>query len=364
MASTDPNGHDTAILNSNSCKNLDTTGGTGIVDPAGCLYFNIKLDECSTQVNAVSDPNNPDDPALNYIEFTQQLSSEITDVYQQEPNSPSVNLGNTLDSQFLALISNAPRVSIDFKCRYTQEYTTDSSAVATSPDDVTENLVSTGRFAYSLDTVQPVDMTGEDNHNLDQVATWRPIHSTDSDDADAAYNVGNTLYFKICAQQDLSNIMFSVPDCTVSQPATGESYKIIDDHCPDQFVDTAREGRWHHGFFTTWAGNELPLPTGQKADLDVYDPTNLATDECLLFSYTVFEFISSAGSNNDLKLSCNVKACDYSETNPDNMEPCLIHDASSCSSGLGGRKKRSTQFKNEQYVTISQTIKVNPTENL
>ena len=46
--------------------------------------------------------------------------------------------------------------------------------------------------------------------------------------------------------------MKTFKDCTVSQPATGESYKIIDDHCPDQFVNTQREGRWHDGFFETW----------------------------------------------------------------------------------------------------------------
>jgi len=155
--------------------------------------------------------------------------------------------------------------------------------------------------------------------------------------------------------------MFSVPDCTVSQPATGESYKIIDDHCPDQFVNTERQGRWHDGFFGTWPNNKIPLPAGHKPELDIYDPTDLATDQCLLFSYTVFEFISNAGTDNNLKLSCNVKACDYSDTNPDNMEPCVTHDT--CSSGLGGRKKRSAMFKNEQYVTISQTIKVIPTEN-
>ena len=57
-----------------------------------------------------------------------------------------------------------------------------------------------------------------------------------------------------------------------------------------------------------------------------------------------------------------MKACDYSDTNPDNMEPCVVHDT--CSSGLGGgRKKRSTEFRNEHYVTISQTIKIIPTEN-
>ena len=56
---------------------------------------------------------------------------------------------------------------------------------------------------------------------------------------------------------------------------------------------------------------KIPLPVGHKPELDIYDPTDLATDECLLFSYTVFEFISSAGSDNNLKLSCNVKGEDF-----------------------------------------------------
>ena len=86
-----------------------------------------------------------------------------------------------------------------------------SSAVATLPDDITENLVSTGRFAYSLDTVQAVDSAGKPTFDLNNVVAWSTIHSTDPDDADAAYDVGKTLFFKICSQQDLTNIKFSVP---------------------------------------------------------------------------------------------------------------------------------------------------------
>ena len=40
--------------------------------------------------------------------------------------------------------------------------------------------------------------------------------------------VGSTLYFKICSENNLSNIYFSVPDCTVSNDDDSMTYNIID----------------------------------------------------------------------------------------------------------------------------------------
>ena len=40
--------------------------------------------------------------------------------------------------------------------------------------------------------------------------------------------VGSTLYFKICSENNLSNIYFSVPDCTVSNDDESMTYNIID----------------------------------------------------------------------------------------------------------------------------------------
>ena len=90
--------------------------------------------------------------------------------------------------------------------------------------------------------------------------------------------------------------------------------------------------------------NEMPTGSSLSA-------TNLATDQCLLFSYTVFEFISNSDESNDLKLTCNVKACEFSETNPDNMAPCVENTCG------GGRKRRSILEK-EQYVTVSQSFTI------
>ena len=48
------------------------------------------------------------------------------------------------------MINTDPRVSVDFTCKYTADYTTTQAAVATSPDNVTKHLMSQGMFAYSL----------------------------------------------------------------------------------------------------------------------------------------------------------------------------------------------------------------------
>ena len=48
------------------------------------------------------------------------------------------------------MINTDPRVSVDFTCKFTADYTTQQAAVATSPDSVTKHLMSQGMFAYSL----------------------------------------------------------------------------------------------------------------------------------------------------------------------------------------------------------------------
>ena len=67
-----------------------------------------------------------------------------------------------------------------------------------------------------------------ENNNLETDPSPTTIHST-SGEAGDAYNVGETLYFAICDNQNLNNVYFSVPECTVSsgirdpQTKTGRS---------------------------------------------------------------------------------------------------------------------------------------------
>ena len=74
-----------------------------------------------------------------------------------------------------------------------------------------------------------------------------------------------------------------------------------------------------------------------------------------LNSYTVFEFVTNASDQNDLRLTCKVKACEYSSDDPEAMGACI--DDSVCSPGRRGRKRRSVG-NSERYTTISQRIRV------
>ena len=74
-----------------------------------------------------------------------------------------------------------------------------------------------------------------------------------------------------------------------------------------------------------------------------------------LHSYTVFEFVTNASDQNDLRLSCKVKACEYSADDPLAMGACI--DDSVCSPGRRGRKRRSVG-DSERYTTVSQRIRV------
>merc|ERR1712176_1408456 len=293
----------------------------------GCLTFVVGLDECSMQVNADYDNNK--------LTFMQELISTDFDSVQQ------VNLlGNTGPN---ALINYDPRVSVDFTCEYTADYVTDNAEVTTNPDEVTNNLKSTGVFGYALKTVQPSMQDFNDLGN-----TWTDVHST-ADGRD--YMVGSTLYFQVCDQQELSNVYFSVPECTVYNDDMSESYQIITDHCPDQFVNTQRVGRYYDNRFMTWNADSdkagfIPMPTGSTLAA-----TDLATNQCLTFSYTVFEFVSNADDSADLKLSCKVKACEYSEAHPDNMATCIDNTCNG-----SGRKRRS--LDSENYVTATQNFRV------
>jgi len=338
---TDVNGNAAAngnnVIKDGACTDTSVVGMAGDVDgdgvdDSGCLAFGIKLDECSTAVDA--------NYATNEITFTQQLSSIVTITNEQ-----SAAMQSTLNDGILGgLISREPRVAIDFKCQYTSDYTTDIAAVETASDDVNNDLLGSGKFGFSLETMQP---SSDDFDDL--TTTWDQYHSTQDGNE---YTVGHTLYFRICSQQDLSNIYFSVPDCTVKNHNETESYKIIDNHCPDPFVNTVREGRVHQDRFQTWKAGETftPMPTGST--LVESDRT---TDQCLMFSYTVFEFISNANESSDLKLTCNVKACEYSDVHPDAMAPCVD---GACPGGANGRKRRSLFGKREKYSTVSQTFRV------
>merc|ERR1719197_2318546 len=263
----------------NSCDvpgmgvDVDVNGDNKVDD--GCISFVIDLDQCSMAVTA--------DYENNKLTFMQELVS--TDVVGYITQAPALS-GTQLNGD--SMINFDPRVSIDFTCEYTADYVTDSSGVTTTSDEISNDLSSSGQFGYSLRTVEA------SNADLNSILnSWTQVSSTG--DNGTNYVVGSELVFEICDQQQLSNVYFTVPDCTVYNHNMTESYQIITDHCLDPFVNTKRVGRIYDDQFRTWDAQAdlIPMPSGSS--------------------------LASA----DLKLSCKVKACEYSDDSPDNMSTCL-----------------------------------------
>jgi len=291
---------------------------SNITDPLseGCITFDVKLDECSTKVEA--------NYADNILTFTQTLVSDVAVHMQTGP----IGLG--------AIVSKSPRVSVEFTCEYRTDYETSPGNAIVSPDEVNNALEAQGQFVFNLNTIV------RDAGRSGAVSSGWSIHDSQSD----PYMVGSTLYFEICHSNPLHNIYFSVPDCTVKNYNNTESYKILDGHQLDVFVGTARVGRQYGGVYEDWAGDKstnVPMPAGSA-----HEASDVISNECLVFSYTVFEFVSSAEDDGDLRLSCDVHACNYDDEEPDDIEPCL---------DLSSRKRRSTDSETYYRVAVDVPIK-------
>jgi hypothetical protein len=292
----------------------------GIVDLSeGCVEFEVRLDECSTRVEA--------DYENNILSFTQNLVSEV----QPHMQTGAIGLG--------AIVSKAARVSVEFTCEYKTDYETSPGNAIVSPDEVNNALESQGQFVFNLNTIQL------DPGRMAHSSGWS-IYDSQSD----PYMVGSTLYFEICSANILSNIYFSVPDCTVKNANETESYKILDNHNLDVFVATARVGRQYEGMYKDWTEAEGPI--SMPASDDTF--TDEISNECLVFSYTVFEFITSNENDGDLRLSCDVHACNYDDGAPEDIAACV---------SSGGRKRRDA-LMHETYYRVSLNIPIQHTDQV
>ena len=315
--------------NDNSCNENGGPEGTAIVsNPAtacpaeiddmteGCVSFDVRLDECSTQVEA--------DYTNNILSFTQNLVSEV----QPHMQTGAIGLG--------AIVSKAARVSVEFTCEYKTDYETGPGNAIVSPDAVNNALESQGAFVFSLNTI---------SRDARMSSGWS-IYDSQSD----PYMVGSTLYFEICSANILNNIYFSVPDCTVKNANETESYKIMDNHNLDVFVATDRVGRQFGGVYQDWteAGAPIDMPGTGGAST-----TEEISNECLVFSYTVFEFITSNDSDGDLRLTCDVHACNYDDDAPEDISACVS----------ASRRRRDT-LMHEKFYRVSMNIPIQHTDQV
>jgi len=133
-------------------------------------------------------------------------------------------------------------------------------------------------------------------------------------DPESMIMVGETLFFSIESTTTINGLVFTVLDCTVSDPTLGAEYDILTDQCADPFVGTT---------------------IGALSDAAMLE-----------YSYTAFQFAGTIGSETQEKLSCSVLVCDSTAASG----PCL--DTPTC----GGRRKRAADEGQLFYVSQTFTL--------
>lgn len=138
-------------------------------------------------------------------------------------------------------------------------------------------------------------------------------------DKDSLIMVGETLFFSIESATSIDGLVFTVLDCTVSDPNLGAEYDILTGQCADPYVGTA-----------------------MLSD----DP--LADAAMLKYSYTAFQFAGVIGTESEEKLSCSVLVCESGNSST----PC--GSTPTC----GSRKRRSEEIDGQVfYVSSTFTLK-------
>ena len=152
-------------------------------------------------------------------------------------------------------------LAMEFECQYGTEY-----------DDVSNNrTIIGGNIVTSASSQKGTFGKGSLGFSLN--------FYTDSDydttvDPESMIMVGETLFFSIESTATINGLVFTVLDCTVSDPTLGSEYDILSDQCPDVYVGTT-------------------------------SPT-LSDAAKLELSYTAFQFAGATGTESEEKLACSV----------------------------------------------------------
>ena len=132
-------------------------------------------------------------------------------------------------------------------------------------------------------------------------------------------HVGSKLHFGIEISNQISNIEFSVTDCTVKNKQHGLEYGILNNQCANK-----------------------------RVKFKIFD--NLDS-KLTKFSYRVFEFRQARAKS--LHLSCNVLVCDVNDEN----SKCKSGGSGGVNGSCGSRRRRHAEFLEEDKVyRISQEI--------
>lgn len=190
-----------------------------------------------------------------------------------------------------AIINTYDRYSVSFTCDYATTY--DDIGTTTN---VTSSLMSgpvdgEGALVFSLNTY--TDST------------------FGTQDTSGTVRVGTTLYFTIEILNPITDVDFSVTDCTVSNTDKSLSYDILTNRCPNNRVN--------FNIITNKSGTQTQ------------------------FSYTVFEFKNDNAAT--LHLSCNIVVCQASDA----LSTCA-------STAACGRRRRRSFDDNQTYYRVAKDM--------
>lgn len=219
-----------AGLSDKSCKAILTEGE----DFNGEAYYSIRteLDECSTDINL---------DKINKI-------ADFSNAFSLSPESENG-------------IIKAKTTMFDFQCRYPTTLTAGNDKTVEAGTSTQVGFSGSGQFDYSL--------------NFYNDDTFSEIV------VDASVTIGETIYFALDAGKAINGLQFSVFDCEVSEDDL--SYKILDNRCPDEFVDT---------FVSSNAGTET-----------------------VQMSYTAFQFDQNIMKQVETRLECSIEICNANDFN-------------------------------------------------
>ena len=152
-------------------------------------------------------------------------------------------------------------LAMEFECQYGTEY-----------DDVSNNrTIMGGSIVTSASSQKGTFGKGSFGFSLNFYTDSKYDSLVDQE---SMIMVGETLFFSVESTATIDGLVFTVLDCTVSDPALGSEYDILTDQCPDVYVGTT-------------------LPT-------------LSDAAKLTLSYTAFQFAGTQGEETQEKLSCSV----------------------------------------------------------
>ena len=221
----------------------------------------------------------------------------------------TLRFGNTLRANAFnsnSMIFTTNSVLINVECSYAQIYNDIEIETSVLGSNYTSDVdETTGLFSFNLELYNDAALT-------------------DKADANDEQTIGEPLYFKLSQEHPVTGVVFTIDNCMVKDDNLNAEYAVIDNRCPDTFLNAA------------------VTPNYSNSD---------STMDYIAFTYPAFQFIQSADDQSavTLRVVCSTVVCDSSDS------------SSVCAQGCSpGRRRRAIDASEKRYnVAFDVTVKPN-----